>query len=69
MQFVLISLNDDDVVFICIEKEKRIAFNEYCISQLREGGGAIYKDRGKDNSYRFEENSISYILKKKPEKQ
>lgn len=57
MQFVLISLNDDDVVFICIEKEKRIAINEYCIfSQLREGGGAIYKHKGKDKSYRFEEN-------------
>lgn len=55
MQFVLISLNDDDVVFK--EKEKRIAINEYYIfSQLREGGGAIYKHKGKNKSYRFEEN-------------
>lgn len=65
MQFVLISLNDD-VVFICIEKEKIIAINEYYISQLiGKGAGYYIKIEEKISHTALKKIDISYIKKNK----
>lgn len=64
MQFVLISLNDD-VDFICIEKEKIIAINEYYISQLiGKGAGYYIKIEEKISHTALKKINISYIKKK-----